>query len=168
MFLCYLSCMPNQSINSCLFSCTCAHSCLITLCNPHVLCSFLFLFGTEMLCHSVSHPPICFHCLSVVAVTLHCLALQLNQAGAIEHRITYITLLSPSRSVSGTSHSLSRSLTPLHTHSLSPPSFSLTVSPIALRTESSTADAFSPTCPYLQKKARRETFPPCTSFLLWI
>lgn len=43
-------------------------------------------------------------------------------------------------------------------HSLSPPSFSLTVSPIALSTESSTADAFSPTCLYLQKKARREHF----------
>lgn len=27
-----------------------------------------------------------------------------------------------------------------------------------LSTESSTADAFSPTCPYLQKKARREHF----------
>lgn len=26
------------------------------------------------------------------------------------------------------------------------------VSPVALRTESSTADAFSPTCPYLQKR----------------
>lgn len=39
-------------------------------------------------------------------------------------------------------------------HSLSPPSFSLTVSPVRLTIESSLADAFSPTCPYLQKKAR--------------
>lgn len=58
----------------------------------------------------------------------------------------------------------SLSLSVPHSLSLSPPSFSLTVSPVALRTESSTADAFSPTCPYLQKKARRGTL----SLWIWL
>lgn len=100
--------------------------------------------------------------LAVLAVSLHLCFLQLNQAGATEHRRTYITLPSPPSvlnhgpPIPSLCLALALCLAVFGSvpHSLSPPSFSLTVSPVTLTIESSLADAFSPTCPYLQKKAR--------------
>lgn len=94
--------------------------------------------------------------------------LRLNQAGATEHRRTYITLpsLPPLPPALNQGPPILRpSLSDSAPHSLSPPSFSLTESPTALSAESSAADAFSPTCPYLQKKARGRNIP---SLFLWI
>lgn len=100
--------------------------------------------------------------LAVLAVSLHLCFLQLNPAGATEHRRTYITLPSPPSVLNHgppipslcLALALCLALFGSVPHSLSPPSFSLTVSPVTLTKESSLADAFSPTCPYLQKKAR--------------
>lgn len=76
---------------------------------------------------------------------------------------TYITLPPPSPPPPFNQGPPIFSLTP-PTHALSPPSFSLTESHIVQR--SSSADAFSSTCPYLQEKGE-ETPPvfdsPCFS-----
>lgn len=154
------------------------------------LCSFLsecvipifslaFSFCFERRCNNIAIAfcthAICFFCLIPLHLfplplcfltgTLPCVALQLksgwsNRAPQNIHH--------PPLSLPLWIRDLPFSLPDSVPHSLSSLSFSLTLSPIALATESSTADAFSPTCPYLQKKARRETFSLSFSFLLWI
>lgn len=133
-----LSCMSNPSINSFLLN-------MITDLSPflsdYITLSFsLSLSGldrdaTYLLSSFLASINICFHCFSILAVTLQCLALQLDRAITTEHRRTYISFPSPSLSESGTSHSISLTLPYSVPHSLSLPSFSLTVSPSAQRRE---------------------------------
>ena len=128
---------------------------MISLCHPHFLfwtetsSTFTFDSPAALLWHFLSCPATEWGCSTAGHISPSPLPPALNQGPPI------------------------LSLPLCTTLTLSPPSFSLAVSPVALRTESSTADAFSPTCPYLQKKARRGTYSlwiwlPPPQCLLWL
>lgn len=97
---------------------------------------------------------ICFHIPSFVAIALECscTAIKTGLSNSTAEPSPYppLCLLF---GITDLPFLLSRSLIPL---SLSPPSFSLRVSPNVLNTERSSTDAFSPTCLYLQITAKGE------------